>query len=127
MFKEFSIRNLCEYHDFYVQSDMLLLEDAFKNFRNKCIKICEFELPHFLCAPGLAWQAALRKTGAQLELLIDNYMLLMVKKNRCRICLETHSYAKTNNKYIKNYDQNIESSYLMCLDGNNLYGWAISQ
>ena len=84
---------------------MLLLEDVFKNFRNKCIKIYEFELPHFSCAPGLAWQAALKKTGVQLELLIDNYMLLMVeKKTRCRMCLETHSYTKTNNKYMKNYE-----------------------
>ena len=55
-------------------------------------------------------------------------MLLMVEKAiRGGICHAIHRYAKTNNKYIKNYDNNIESSYLMYLDANNLYGWAMSQ
>ena len=55
-------------------------------------------------------------------------MLLMVEKEtRGGICPAIHRYAKANNKYMKNYHKNIESSYLICLDANNLYGWAISQ
>ena len=55
-------------------------------------------------------------------------MLLMVENRiRGRICQTTHRYAKSNNKYMKNYDKNIESSYLEFLDANNLYGWAMSQ
>ena len=55
-------------------------------------------------------------------------MLLMVKKGtRGGICHAIHRYPKANNKYMKNYDKNIESSYLMYLDANNLYGWAMSQ
>ena len=112
----------------YVQCNTLLLADVFENFKNKCIEIYELDPAHFLSAPGLAWQACLKKTGIRLELLTDIDMLLMVEKGtRGGICHAIHRYAKANNKYMKNYDKNIESSYLMYLDANNLYGWAMSQ
>ena len=131
MFKELKLKNLSDYHDLYVQSDTLLLADVFENFRNKCIEIYELDPAHFLSAPGLAWQTCLKKTGVKLELLTDIDMLLMVEKGiRGGICHAIHRFAKANNKYMKNYDKNIESSYLMsliCMDANNLYGWAMSQ
>ena len=108
---------------------MLLLADVFENVRNKCIEMYELDTAHFLLAPRLAWQACLRKkAGVELEFLTDLDMLLMVEKGiRGGICRVIHRYAKANNKYIKNYDKNITSSYLMCLDANNLYGWGMSQ
>ena len=82
----------------YVQSDTSLLADVFENFRNKCINIYELDPPHFLSAPGLAWQACLKKAGIRLELLIDIDRLLMVEKGtRGRICHAIHRYAKANN------------------------------
>ena len=54
-------------------------------------------------------------------------MLLMIEEGIKRgLCQPTHSHAKTNNKYMQNYDKNIESSYQMYLDANNLYGWAMT-
>ena len=112
----------------YVRNDTLLLADVFESFRNKCIEIYEFDPAYFLSAPGLAWQACLKKTEVELELLTNNDMLLMIEKGtRGGICQAIHRYAKANNKYMKNYDKNITSSCLAYLDANNLYGWAISQ
>ena len=116
-------KNLGQYHDLYVQSDTLLLADVFENFRNKCIEIYEFDSAHFLPASGLALQACFKNTAIELELLTDYNMFLMVEKGikggRCDVI---HRYAKTSNKYMKNYVKSIISPYLVCLDANNLYG-----
>ena len=83
---------------------------------------------HFLSAPGLAWQACFKKANVNLELLTDVDMLLMVEAGiRGGMCQPVHRYAKANSKYMKNYNKNIESSYLIYLDANKLYGWAMSQ
>ena len=128
VWKVFGIKNLGEYHDLYVQSNTLLLADVFENFRDKCIEIYELDPAHFLSAPRLAWQACLKKTRVNLELLADIDMLLMVEKGiRGGIFQATYRYARANNKYMNDYDKNFESSYLVFLDANNLYGWAMSQ
>ena len=80
VFKNVEIKNLGKYHDLYVQSDTLLLADVFENFRNMCLGIYEFDPAEFLSAPGLAWQAALKKTKVKLDLLTDIDMLIMVEK-----------------------------------------------
>ena len=97
-------------------------------FRNRCIEINKLDPAHFLSAPGLAWQACLKKTKVQLELLTDIDMLLIIEKGtRGGICQARYRYFTANNKYMKNYDKDIVLSYLMYLDANNLYGWAMSQ
>ena len=124
----FEIKNLGEYHDLYVQSDTLLLVDVYENFRNMCLDKNKFDPTCFVSAPGLAWQACLKKTGVKLELITDYGMILMIEKGiRGGICQPTHRYAEANNKYMKNYDKIIDSSYIEYLDASDLYGWAMSQ
>ena len=123
IFKIFNLKNIGEYHDLYVQSDTLLLADVFE----KCLEVYELDPAHFLSLPGLAWKACLKKTNVELESLTDYDMLLMVEEGiRGGICHSIHRYAKAN-KYMKDYNKNIESSYIQYLDANNLYGWDMSQ
>ena len=84
----------------YVHCDTLLLANMFENFRDKGIEIYGLDPAHFLFAPGLAWQACLKKTGIKLELPTDIGMLLMVEEGiRGRICHVIYRYAKAK-KYI---------------------------
>ena len=105
-----------------------MVADVFENFRNMYINIYELDPANFHSAPGLAWQAALKMTKVKLDLLTDIDMLLIVEKSvRGVICHSIYRYAKANNKNMKNYDKNKESSYLQYWDANNLYGFAMSQ
>ena len=109
-----------------MQSNTLLLADVFENFQNICLEICEVDTAKFLSAPGLVWQAALKTTNVKLDLLFNMDVLLMVGNGARRgICHPIFQYTKANNKYIKDYDKNKESSYLQYWDVNNLYGWAM--
>ena len=128
VFKKFNINNLCEYHDLYVRSDTLLLADIFENFRQSCLKNYELDPAHFFSLPGLAWQACLKKTNVELELLTDYDMLLMVEEGiRGGICHAMQRYVKANNKYMKDYDKKKKPSYIQYLDANNLYGKAMTE
>ena len=77
--KDFKIKRLGKDHDLYVQSNTLLLADVFENFRNVCLTIYELDPAKFISVLGLAWQAVLKKTLVELDLLTDIDMLLMGK------------------------------------------------
>ena len=125
VFKKFNINNLGEYHDLYVRSE---ISDNFENFRQSCLKNYELDPAHFVSLPGLAWQACLKKTNVELELLTDYDMVLMVEEGiRGGICHAMQHYAKANNKYMKDYDRKKKSSYIQYLDTNNLYGEAMTE
>ena len=71
VWKEFRLKNLGEYHDFYLKTDVLLLSNVFETFRNNCLEYYKRDPALFYTSPGLAWQACLKKTGVKLELLTD--------------------------------------------------------
>ena len=105
-----------------------MLADIFKNFRQSCLKSYELDPAHFVFLPGLAWQACLKKTNIELELLTHYDMLLMVEEGiRGGICHAIQRYAKANNKYMNDYDWKKKSSYIQYLDSNNSYGKAMTE
>ena len=129
VWEEFGVRNIGDYHDLYLRTDVVLLANFFEAFRDTCLKHYILDPAHFYTAPGLAWKVCLKKTGVRLELLTVPDMLLMFERGlRGGITQAVHGYASANNKYMGDlYDPNKESSYLQYLDASNLYGWAMSQ
>ena len=129
VWKTFKMKNLEDYHNLCNQVDVLLLGDVFENFRDICIKNYNLDPAHYYTAPGLAWDAALKVTKVELELLSDMDMLLMVEKGiRGGVSMISNRYGKANNKYMgKSFKDKEPSKYITYLDANNLYGWAMSK
>ena len=124
----FNLQNMGEYHDLYLKTDILLLTDVSENFRKTCLTYYKLDPLHYITSPGLAWDAMLKMTGINLELITDIDMQLFIEKGlRGGISYIAHRHAEANNKYTRNYDPDKLSSYIMYLDANNLYGWAMSQ
>ena len=129
VWKEFGIHNQGDYHDRYLRTDVVLLANVYKAFRDTCLKHYKLDPAHFYTSPRLPWKACLKYTGIKLELLTDLDMLLMFEWGiRGGITQTVRKYASANNKYMGDrFDPKSESSYLQYLDANNLYGWAMSQ
>ena len=124
----FNLKNMGEYHDLYLQSDILLLTDVFENFRKTCLEYYKLDPCHYFTSPGLSWDAMLKMTDIKLELMTDVDMFQFIEKGlRGGISYIANRYGKANNKYMKDYKKDKPSKYIMYLDANNLYGWAMSQ
>ena len=121
-------KTIRDYHDLYLKSDVLLLADVFENFRKTCMKHYNLDPAYYYTSPGLAWDACLKTTKQELQLLDDYDMLMMFERGiRGGITHISKRYAEASNRYMKTYDPQKPSSYIQYLDANNLYGWAMSQ
>ena len=124
----FKLTNMGNYHDLYLKSDVLLLADIFENFRKTCLQYYKLDPCHYHTSPGLSWDAMLKVTNTKLELMTDIDMFQFIEAGmRGGISYITRRYGEANNKYMKNCDSLKPSKYIMYLDANNLYGWAMSQ
>ncbi|XP_011863957.1 PREDICTED: uncharacterized protein LOC105559916, partial [Vollenhovia emeryi] len=112
VWQRFSIQTLGDYSDLYMKIDVLLLADIFENFRDSSINSYGLDPAYYYTLPGFTWDAMLKHTHVNFELLTDIDMVM---------------YARANNKYMQSYDPSKPSSYLMYFDVNNLYGWAMCQ
>jgi hypothetical protein len=128
VWETFACRNLGDYCDLYCRTDVLLLADVFETFRKTCLRQYRLDPAHYYTSPGLSWDALLKKTGVVLELLTDYDQHLFIEKGmRGGISMVSKRYAQANNPLVEGYDPSKLSSYLLYLDANNLYGWAMSQ
>ena len=128
VWKTFKCKTLGDYHDLYLKTDVLLLADVFQKFRETCMNNYKLDPLHYYTAPGLSWDALLKYTQIDLELLTDLDMHLFIEKGmRGGISMVSKRHAKANNPLIADYDPNKDDSYIMYLDANNLYGHSMSQ
>ena len=128
VWKTFDMKNMGDYHDLYLKSDILLLADVFENFRKTCLQYYKLDPCHYFTSPGLSWDAMLKMTNIRLDLITDVDMYQFIEKGmRGGVSYIANRFGEANNKYMKNYDEEAASKYIMYLDANNLYGWAMSQ
>ena len=124
----FGCKTLGAYSDLYCRTDVLLLADVYETFRKTCLRQYGLDPAHYYTAPGLSWNALLKKTGVGLELLKDYDQHLFVEKGmRGGILMVSKRHAKANNPLVEGYDPEKPSSPILYLDANNLYGLAMSQ
>ena len=126
----FNLKSMGEYHDLYLKSGILLLADVFEMFRKTCLQYYKLDPCHYFTSPGLSWDAMLKITDIKLELMTDVDMFQFIEKGmrgRISYIRVANRYGKANNKYMKTYDKETPSKYIIYLDANNLYGWAMSQ
>ena len=123
----FGCKKLGDYHNLCVATDVLLLADVFENFRKVCQEKYGLEPTHYYTAPGLCWDALLKKTGVELELLTDLDMHLFIERGvRGGISMVGKRYAKANNPQDEGHNPAEATNYITYLDANKLYGWAMS-
>ena len=124
----FKMNALGDYHDLYLKTDVLLLANVFEKFISTCLDYYGLDPCHYLSSPGLSWDAMLKMTRIELDLISDIDMYLFItKRMRGGITYIAKRHGKANNKYMKWYDSSKESKYITFLDANNLYVWARSQ
>ena len=118
VWKEFKVRNLGDYHNLYLRTDVTLLANVFEAFTDTCPEHYFLDPAHFYTAPGLAWKACLRKTRIRLELLTDPDMLLMFERGiRGGTTQAVHRYASANNLYMGDkFNPKEDTTYLQYLD-----------
>ena len=106
VWETFGCQNLEDYHNLYVATDSLLLADVFENFRKVCQEKYGLDPAHYYSAPGLSWDALLKKTRVELELLTDMDMHLMIERGmRGGISMVSKRYAKVTNPQVENMTQ----------------------
>lgn len=129
VWEQFEIKTIGEYSDLYLKTDIMLLTDIFETFRKTSHDNYGLDPAWYYTMPGYTWDCMLKFTGCRLETFQDVDMLLFCERGvRGGISQCCKRFSQANNKYMKKkYNINEPSKYLLYVDVNNLYGWAMCQ
>ena len=118
-------------HSFIFVADVMILTSVFEQFREVCLKkeVHGLDPARYVSSPQLSWDAMLKKTGANVDLISDPAMFQMIDGGiRGGVCMISQRFAKANNKEMgSSYDPTKPTIYIPYLDANNLYGWGMSE
>ena len=124
----FNFNTLEDFHDHYLKKDVLLLADIIEKFISTDLKYHGLDPCHYFSAPGLSWDAMLKMTKIELEKIGDPDKYMFFEQGmRGGVSYIIKRYSKANNEYCKDYDKEKPKNYIIHLDMNNLYGYAMSQ
>lgn len=128
IWKKFKCANLKDYLTVYLSIDILLLADIFEQFRIWGQNLYGLDPIHYVSLPSYAWDAMLRKTGIELELINDVNILNMIEQSiRGGICQVSHRFLRANNRYMEDYQEEEPESYIVTFDANSIYPHSLKQ
>ncbi|XP_071576403.1 uncharacterized protein, partial [Temnothorax nylanderi] len=111
VWQRFSVQTLGEYSDLYLKTDVLLLADVFENFRDSCVASYGLDPAYYYTLPGFTWDAMLKHTCVNFELLTDIDMVMFIERGiRGGLSQCSGRYAQANNKYMQSYNSSKPSS-----------------
>ena len=125
---KFEMKNMSDYHNHYLKKDVFFMADVFEKFIDTCLKYYGLDPCHYFSSPGLSCDSMLKMSGAKSEKILDTDKYLFIQKRlRGGISYIAKRYAKAYDKYMNDYDPKKPSVFIIYLDMNNLYGWAMSE
>jgi len=128
VWQTFEMKNFGEYHDLYLETDVLLLADVFMNYTIMCLQDDGLDPSHYVSAPGMFNDSLYKSSGVELKLMTDMDEYLMVENGiREGITMASHRYAKANNPKCPDYDSSKPKTYAMYEDMNAMYSGAMTQ
>src|SRR5215216_1042149 len=124
----FEMKNFGEYHNLYLETDVLLLADIFMNYTIMCLQDDGLDPSHYVSASGMFNDSLYKSSGAELKLMTDMDEYLMVENGiRGGMTMVSHRYAKANNPKCPDYNPSKPKSRIMYEDMNALYSGAMTQ
>ena len=130
VWEKFGMTDLGEYHDLYLKTDVFLLADVVENFRTVLLKNYLLDPAWFLTAPAFFWEAMLKMTGVELELICEGDIEMsrfFERQIRGGVSSVFHRFSQANNKFMKDFDSSKVSKFIVYLDANSLYPTAMMQ
>ena len=128
VWKKIEMKAIKYYSDLYSKCGVLLLAEMFQKIRQNSFKNYGLCPSHYLSAPDLSWDAVPKMTMIELERIPDTDMYIFLDKGiKGGTSYISNRYSKSNNKHLKSFDPKQEWKYIIYLDANNLYGYAMSK